>query len=425
MSDGSAPRVRFLGSLTTDAWILIASNAAVGLCYTGVLSVILNLFLLRLGYGVEAIGGLTSVGAITVAVLGFPAGMLGVRFGTRRSFILAFGMAIVGTLLMPLALPAQEPLRFGMLMAGRIVLFAGGTFFLVTLNPLLASATTAENRNRAFAVNAAAGSIGGILGSAAAGALPGAFSLLMGIGLASPVPFAGTVGLTVVFYIAIFIFTFRLHAERHAGERETDTRQKKTPAGFIAVMALMQFLLGAGVGATSFFTVYLDSVLQLRTAVIGIIMSASSVASACSVAFMPLIASRFGKSRAIFIGAVCVALGIGIVASHRDWISASAGWFVYGASYTIMASTLAVYMMENVPARVRVLLSGAANAANSIGTGIAALAGGFLIKGIGFGRYHLLGSCAFLMAALVFGVHSLRKKARSAGAPTAIRPGLS
>ncbi len=50
----SVPQARRLASLTTDAWILIASNATVGLCYSGVLSVILNLFLLRLGYGMEA-----------------------------------------------------------------------------------------------------------------------------------------------------------------------------------------------------------------------------------------------------------------------------------------------------------------------------------------------------------------------------------
>ncbi len=120
-----------------------------------------------------------------------------------------------------------------------------------------------------------------------------------------------------------------------------------------------------------------------------------------------------------------MALGIGIVASHRDWISACAGWFVYGASYTIMGSTLAVYMMENVPARWRALLSGASNAANSVGTAIAALGGGFLIQNIGFARYHLLGSGALLMAALVFGGHALQKKAHASSVPAAIRPGRS
>ena len=49
----------------------------------GIYSVLLNLFLLRLGFGPELIGLVNSAGTLTFALASLPAGALGGRLGSR------------------------------------------------------------------------------------------------------------------------------------------------------------------------------------------------------------------------------------------------------------------------------------------------------------------------------------------------------
>ena len=60
----------------------------IGFGYFGIVMVTLNLYMLRLGLGTEAIGLTNSVGWLAVAVFALPSAWLGVRFGIRRMIIL-------------------------------------------------------------------------------------------------------------------------------------------------------------------------------------------------------------------------------------------------------------------------------------------------------------------------------------------------
>ena len=415
-------RLRQPIGLDRDAWLVIGSNATVGICQMGILSVIQNLFLLRLGYGMETIGVLTSLGSITVAALGLPIGFASVRLGSRRCFILAFGMATVGTLFLPFALVAYEPFRIFLLGVSRIVVFVGGTFFLVNVSPVLASVTIPKNRNLAFAINGAAGSAGGILGSILGGVLPIAFSVFAGKNLTSPHPFAYTAVIAGVLYFAFFIVAFGLRKSGQERNGHRDVEQGKAPLA-IVVMASVHFLIGTGFGTASLFTVFLDSTLHMSTSGIGFLLSASSIASLLSVALMPFIASRLGKSRTVLVSILCMSLGMGIVGSSFDWIAVSLGWMILAAFNAVMSPALSVYIMELVPDRWRSLMSGAANSAYYIGNGISAMGGGFFVARVGFRGYYLTGACVLLAALLLFRGFLLTRGSRGQGLPAAIEPG--
>ena len=58
-----------------------------GLCYVGLEGILLSLFLLRLGYGLERIGLILSVAGITQLVCSAPAGLWGTRQGPRQALV--------------------------------------------------------------------------------------------------------------------------------------------------------------------------------------------------------------------------------------------------------------------------------------------------------------------------------------------------
>ncbi|MBT5327347.1 MAG: hypothetical protein HOL51_14620, partial [Gemmatimonadetes bacterium] len=70
--------------LSRDVRLFLVSVMASGVCYMGLYFLLINLYLLRLGYGLEFIGVFVSTGAFSFAISSLPAGIVGRRFGSRR-----------------------------------------------------------------------------------------------------------------------------------------------------------------------------------------------------------------------------------------------------------------------------------------------------------------------------------------------------
>ena len=60
----------------------------------GIYSVLLNLYLLRLGYDPEFVGLISASGYLGFAVFCLPAGALGGRWGNRRTMIAGLSLAL-------------------------------------------------------------------------------------------------------------------------------------------------------------------------------------------------------------------------------------------------------------------------------------------------------------------------------------------
>jgi MFS family permease len=394
-----------------DTRVLIAAFAALGFSYWGLYSVIANLYLLRLGYGVETIGVLTAVGLVVATVSSLPAGILGARMGNRNVLALSFGVCAAGMLLHPLALYLGEPLRFALMVAVRVILFAGGTCFLVNWSPAAAAATDAENRTHAFSLNGAGNSIGTMLGSVAGGFLPGVVSRLGGVPLDRPDAFGWSIAAGALPYaLCLVLILARVSAARGTDGR-TGERSGASPLGLIALMTLTYLLVGAGFGvAANFFSVFLDTVLRLETAKIGLLMSLSPIAAIVAAGFIPWLASRIGKGLSIIAGLLGMGIGVSLLALRFDPGTAAAGWVVFSCSNMVATTALGVHIMEVVAERWRSLMAGATMMANAFGMGISALAGGFLISVAGYRMYYLLGTGVLAVAALLFSGYTLSRK---------------
>lgn len=92
-----------LRMLNRDVRLMLAVYATAGFCYFGIITVIRNLYLLRLGYRTEFVGLFNGVSWLVATVSCLPAGAIGARWGSRRVMILGVGLIVVGYALLPLA----------------------------------------------------------------------------------------------------------------------------------------------------------------------------------------------------------------------------------------------------------------------------------------------------------------------------------
>ncbi len=76
-----ATYLRALGQLNRDVRLFLVSAVAAGICYMGLYFLLINLYLLRLGYSIEFLGLFVSTGAFSFAFFSLPASMVGRRWG--------------------------------------------------------------------------------------------------------------------------------------------------------------------------------------------------------------------------------------------------------------------------------------------------------------------------------------------------------
>ena len=173
-------------SVAMCAWSY--SRATAGFCYFGIISVLLNLYLLRLGYGPEFIGLFNGTAWLIYTFSCLPAGALGARWGVRRTMMAGVGLIVVGYGLLPMAELIPGATREGWLLATNSLAYFGGALWGVNGIPYLAGSTTPEERGHAFSLQAALLPLAGFAGSLVGGFLPGLVSAVFNVSLDGPRP---------------------------------------------------------------------------------------------------------------------------------------------------------------------------------------------------------------------------------------------
>ena len=117
---------------------MLFSQALIGFTiFGGIYTVLLNLYLLRLGYGPQLIGQVNAAGAISFALLSMPAGLIGNHLGSRHSMIIGVGLSALGFGLLPLGEFVAPTSRMPWIMATYAFGVLGNTLFLVNSIPFL------------------------------------------------------------------------------------------------------------------------------------------------------------------------------------------------------------------------------------------------------------------------------------------------
>jgi hypothetical protein len=422
-----------------DLWRLFMSAGLVLTAWLGLMAVLYNLYLLRLGFDARAIGLLAGLGALVWGLAALPAGLLSNRIGLRNSIVAGVGMYGLGISLTLIVESVPHAHWQAWLLGSQVVMNIGIAFATVNAAPYIMAMSSDYERPHAFAFLATLNPVAALFGSVLAGVLPSLLSGWLGVGLEAPDPYR--LALWAAPILCLLSVLPLLGADRGAvitgtGTAVTDPSQSGdspeatagTPLGLLAFWALVVFLAAAGEGTVrSFFNVLLDTTLEVPTATIGLTMGAAQLLPILVALPLPLMLTRWGPGYTLLGGIVALAaclvpLALGSQLGMQAGSPAVLAAWLIGAAYLATVATLAVirasrnmFGQQIVSPRWRTSSQGAAMLGLAFGLSAAGVVGGTLIEVFGFGALFFAGAAAALAAAGLLLGYLLRAARRRAG----------
>lgn len=418
-----ATYVGTLRRFSRDLRLYLAAAALQGLVIEGINRVLLNLYMLRLGYGPEPIGLVNAVAAIVFTLSCLLAGSWTSRWGARRTLIAGMWSMSAACTLLPLAESVPAAWRVAWLAGTYAVAGLGQALTFVAGIPFLMAAAGPQERDHAFAAYAAVGPLSAVLGSLLGGALPGVLAALLGIHGDAPAAYGYPLWISALLFAVAALLLHRMgevSLGRAAARRSTGQRP---PYGLIAAIALIVVLRYAGNGAVvTFFNVYLDAGLGTSTRLIGALVAAGRLLTVPAVLATPLLVARWGRGRTIILGSLAIAFMILPMAFLPHWAAAGLGLVGVSALFAVTSTALRVYSQELVARSWRSAMSASLMTGAGLSASAIAFSGGYLIPSIGYSGLFALGAALTAAGATAFWVAFRVPRgelARAAGAGTA------
>ena len=402
--------------------------------WSGLMAVLYNLYLVRLGFDARTIGLLGGLGALVWGLAALPAGLLSNHIGLRSSLQLGgilYGLGVALALLVEQLPPAQWQ---AWLIGSGVVMNIGIAFAMVNATPYIMAVTSEYERPHAFAVMAAISPLAAFFGSVLAGVLPGLLARGLGLALDQPDPYRLAMWVGPFLCWLGMIPMLRADPGRvvHGAGEQGDTVEAearvRAPLRLLAFWALVVFLEAVGEGSVRmFFNVLMDTKLHVPTATIGLVMGTAQLLPIGVALALPLLLARWGTGytllRAMVALAACLfpfALAAQMGTQAAGWIGWAVGLIV--ATYLALAATTTVlgtardmFGQEIVIARWRTSSQGVAMLGLAFGLSAAGVLGGVLIETFGFGALYLTGALAALTAAGLLLGYLQRAARRRAG----------
>lgn len=399
----------------------------------GIFSVLFNLYLLRLGYGPEAVGAINSAGLFAFALFSLPAALFGNWWGVRRMILVGLGVLLLGAGLLPVA----EMLGGGWQQAGLtgayIVVFLGMSLYFVNSAPFMMASTAPANRDHLFSMQTGLMATAAFAGSLVGGALPALFAPLLGTTLDSPVPYRLPLLLAGLLIVpAILVLRRSQNVAADDNEEEVEDKDPRAPGpagkeplpfGLFLLLLVVRILQVAGVATVFvFFNVYLDTHLQTATSTIGLISAAGRLIAVPVALLTPVFTRRFGNLNVVVVSCIIVTLGYLPMAFLPTVGAAAVGYIaIVGLSAMRYPATMN-FSMRIVAPRQRGTLTGAGEMAAGIAFTALALGGGFMITRLGYESLFLLTGGLNLAGAFIFWYYFRnfrRKKSERTATPVA------
>ncbi len=399
----SSPYVRQVSSSSRTVRFLQLSTALTGFSIAGVRAVLFNLYMLRMGYGPQSIGGVNAVTGLTFWLFSLPVSTLASRWSMRRALITAVALMAAGLGLLPLTDSLPPTWRTGWLLWTTALVNLGQTAYFVNITPFLMSASAPAERHRVFSVQVAVSPLAAFVGSLVAGVLPEVSATLLGVSAADPSAYRYPLLLAAVVLLPA-VPALMATREVPAAQAEGSAGQGgRPPYGLIAGIALTVLLRLAGrSAATTFFNVYLDEHLHASTALIGALAAAGQLLSVPAALLSPLVASRWGNVRTIVWGSLGMALGMLPLALIPHPAAAGLAFVAVAALFSITTGPLRIYSQEIVSPPWRTAMSGGAMAALGVSISLTSLGGGYAIAALGYRALFLAAAGLTALGALLF-----------------------
>jgi MFS family permease len=391
-----------------DLRLFLVTASLVSFAWDGVRAVVLNLYLLRLGYGPDFVGLVNAVGALAFALWCLPAGAMGSRWGSRKMLIAGASLLTVGFWLVPLAEFVAGAWRTGWLLSTSVLTYFGFALFLVNGLPFMMGTTGSEERTHAFSAHVALMPLAGFFGSLVAGWLPGTFATLLGVSVAEATPYGLSLWLATLLLIpgvAALLPTRLVDGQLpQAAQPSTPIEDTgRAPYGLILAIALiMAFRFGGRGTVATFFNVYLDDGLGTSTSLIGALSAAGQLLSVPAALVAPLLLTRWGGLRTIVWGTLGMALSVLPLALVPRWGVAGLGFAGASALFSVTVGPIRVFSQELVAPRWRTAMASAFMLGAGLSFAGVSLAGGYMIVTLGYQSLFLIAAGLAATGALLF-----------------------
>ncbi len=431
-------------SFSPSLWRLFASLALIISVSMGLQAVLLNLYLLRLGFDAPYIGLLAGLGQLVWAAAALPAVLVSNRIGLRNSFQLSVALGGLGLAIILLVEFIARDYWQVWLLAGQVVMNIGLAIGTVNMPPYIMAVTSERERPHAFSFVAALIPFAALVGSLIGGILPGLLAERLGATLDQAEPYRLALWLgPFVCWLAILpllgadpgnvhtpISTpipsnsadeapraidagVHLHALASAGSTT------RAPFGLLAFWGVFVFTAALGEGAVrTFFNVFLNTELGVSSAAIGLIMGAAQILPIVAALALPFALTTWGAGYTLIGGLVVMAACLAPLAvTGQIWVAAAAytGAMV---TFTVVGSSRDLFGQEMVIPRWRTSSQAVAIIGLGLGNSVAAVLGGLLIGVAGFGALYRFGTLAALLAAgLLFAYLYIAGRRRSRYVP--------
>lgn len=381
-----------LRQFNRDIRLYLFASGLVGFClFSGIFSLLFNLYLLRLGYGPKSIGQVNAIGALAFALSSLPGSLLGGRWGNRRIMIIGLGIAIIGHALVSQAEFIAPALRKHFIIITHSLGLLGIALYIVNGYPFLMAVSSAKERNHVFSILAALFPLTGFAGSLLGGFLPGQFAGLLHLSLDHPRPYSHTLLLASVLLSPAVIALIATRKKSDQSEKELQTETAPLPFRLIALLSFIALLYTASEGAIrTFLNVYLDDALKVSTALIGTLAAIGQFLAVPAALSMPYLVGRYGSIRTFNGSMVCAALIMVPLALIPHWGIAALAFMSTMALAAVRRPAFTVFQQEMMPRRWRTAMAGAAATMTGFGYAGISLGGGYIIESAGYGTLFLL-----------------------------------
>ncbi|MBL7202489.1 MAG: MFS transporter [Anaerolineae bacterium] len=405
--------IRRLRALPLDVKLFLLATSMVGFAImSGIYPVLFNLYLLRIGYEIEFIGLVNAAGLLAYALLALPSGVLAARLGIRRTMVIGLALSTVCYVLQPLVASIPGPLGATWILTCRILAAVGIALYYVNSIPFLANATRPDERNYAYSVQMAAGTLAGFAGSLLGGALPTLLAPILGVSPDDPAPYRYALVLAATLCVPAVFAMLAVHEPRaaHAQAHQAASPADAAPVALIVIIAFTVLLRASAVGASyTFFNVYLDDELGISTTNIGLLFAAVQLVSAPAAMAMPAFVRRWGNHDTVVYGSLGAAGSLVLLAVIPHWLAAFVGRAGIYAFSSVSDPAFSIYQMEAVSPRWRTLMAGASSLALGLSWTTLAFGGGHLIVSLGYRVLFLSGAGLTLLGTLLFWLYFRRR----------------
>lgn len=420
---------RFASQFNPQARLFFAVVFGMGFGIEGVYNVLLNLFMLRLGYGPEFIGLINATGLLAFALTSLPAGLLGAKVSATRLMKMGGGMALLGATLLPMAEALPTDWRQSWLVFQYVVMLAGFAFFFVNGAPYLMNSVKTEQKTQAFAIKSANLSLAAFAGSLVGGLMPEIIARTSDWTLADAAPFRITLHLVAIVLAVAVLLLLRIRPLARevsptsvaSAARDPMPHRAGWTMSFLALVTILTlirlFQVAGSATAIVYFNVYMDTRLLVSAGVIGSIAAIGRLIGVPLTLAVPRMARRWGHVNVVIAGSLVTALCLLPLALVEHWLAAAIGYIGISATMYIRYTAFTVYMLDLVPKVQQSIMSGSGEMAAGFAFALMALGGGIVLASFSFRDLFLLGAALSLIGTLTFWWHGRRTNRKRKLAP--------